>query len=141
MVISDAKEAAELSAELGYPVSTEAMEERLQYIVGLPAHVVYASCIDDRVVGWIDVGIVHHLQSAPFGEIGGLVVGSEYRDLGIGHQLVRKAEQWILAQGVRTVLVRSQIKRERAHRFYLEQNFSRLKTSAVFTKSLEPQED
>jgi GNAT superfamily N-acetyltransferase len=90
------------------------------------------------LVGWIDVGIVHHLQSGPFGEIGGLIVSEKYHGCGIGAALVETAEKWIASHNVHKVLVRSQIAREGAHAFYIRQNFSRTKTSAVFTKSIGP---
>jgi GNAT superfamily N-acetyltransferase len=136
MLPADAADAAALSAELGYPVAAEVIEARLRRLAELDAHVVYAACVDDRVVGWIDVGIVYHLQSEPYGEIGGLIVSADYQGRGIGHILVRKAEEWVASQSITRVLVRSQIAREGAHNFYLRQNFSRVKTSAVFTKQL-----
>ena len=137
LMCSDAAEAAKLSAELGYPVTTEAMAERLRQFATMTSHAVFAASLEGLVVAWIDVSIVHHLQSEPYGEIGGLVVSGEYRGCGIGRKLVEAAEQWIASQKIATVLVRSQIAREGAHAFYLQQNFSRLKTSAVFTKTLE----
>ena len=136
MVPSDAASAAELSGELGYAATAEAMHARLSRLADLRDHVVYAACLNAEVVGWIDVGIVHHLQSPAYGEIGGLVVSINQRGRGIGKKLVQAAEQWIAAKGITTILVRSQIAREAAHRFYLQQDFKRIKTSAVFTKSL-----
>jgi GNAT superfamily N-acetyltransferase len=133
---SDAAQAAELSGELGYAATADAMHARLLQLADLPDHVVYAACLDDEVVGWIDVGIVHHLQSPPYGEIGGLVVSANHRGRGIGKKLVGMAEQWITGKGVTTILVRSQLAREAAHQFYLQQNFSRTKTSAVFSKRI-----
>jgi GNAT superfamily N-acetyltransferase len=125
---SDAKQAAELSGELGYAASADTMHARLLQLADLRDRVVYAACLDGEVVGWIDVGIVHHLQSPPFGEIGGLVVSSSHRGRGIGKKLVGVAEQWITGKGIATILVRSQLAREAAHRFYLEQDFCRIKT-------------
>jgi ribosomal protein S18 acetylase RimI-like enzyme len=102
----------------------------------MAGHVVYAACLHGRVVGWIDVGIVQHLQSPPYGEIGGLIVSGKHRAWGIGRKLVDKAEKSIANEEVTTDPVRSRIAREAAHSFYLRLNFSRLKTSTVFTKSL-----
>jgi len=133
---SDAKDAAELSAELGYPVPVGEMEARIDQFAGMKDHAVYVASLEDRIVGWIDVGIVQHLQSGPYGEIGGLIVSQKYQGCGIGRQLIEKAEEWIAGRGVSKVVVRSQISRERAHNFYLQQNFLRVKTSAVFTKML-----
>ena len=137
MIPADARDASELSSELGYPVAAEVMEARLKQLAPVENHAVFAACLQDRVVGWIDVGIVHHLQSQPYGEIGGLIVSAQHQGCGIGATLLATAEQWIASQQVSKMLVRSQIAREGAHAFYLRQNFVRLKTSVVFTKSLE----
>lgn len=99
-------------------------------------HVVYVACLAGEVVGWVDVGVAHHLQSEPRAEIGGLVVASEARGAGIGRLLVERAEGWARQRGLKSVVARSQIAREAAHRFYLREGYARTKTSAVFTKTL-----
>jgi GNAT superfamily N-acetyltransferase len=134
---SDAGDAAELSAELGYPVALDVMEARLRQFAGLKHHALFAACWNGRVVGWIDVGIVHHLQSGSSGEIGGLIVARAHQGRGIGAKLVRAAEDWIRSQNLTDVIVRSRITRKAAHAFYLRQKYCRLKTSAVFSKILE----
>ncbi len=134
--VTDAGAVARLSGELGYPVDLESMKQRIEQLTSLNNHVVYAACVGDKVLGWIDVGIVHHLQAEPCGEIGGLVVDSEFRSRGIGALLVAKGEQWAAERGIAKMRVRSRIAREAAHRFYLRLNYSHLKTSAVFVKTL-----
>lgn len=60
----DAGAVAQLSGELGYPVSGPRMERRIRVHMALSDHVTYVACLPaDRVVGWIYVGIVHHLQA------------------------------------------------------------------------------
>jgi len=136
IALTDAEVAARLSGELGYPASTAAMEARIRNLASLPAHAVFVACIDDTVVGWIDVGVVYHLQTEPYGEIGGLVVASGFRSAGVGRSLVIRAEEFTRQLGIGKMLVRSQIAREAAHRFYLRDGYERTKTSAVFTKAL-----
>jgi len=133
---ADADAAAKLSEELGYPVSPIEMEQRIESLQQLTDHVVYVACVAGAVVGWIDVGISRHLQSEPRAEIGGLVVSSEVRGRGIGRHLVTCAENWARQRGLRGMVVRSQIAREEAHNFYLREGYARMKTSAVFTKTL-----
>jgi ribosomal protein S18 acetylase RimI-like enzyme len=136
---TDADAAAELSGQLGYPVSAEVMKQRIEAALALSDHFVVVACTfnPERVVGWIDVSVVHHLQNEPFGEIGGLVVASDCRNLGIGQKLVRHAEEWIRAnKKITRMVVRSQVSREAAHRFYLREGYTRWKTSAVFSKEL-----
>jgi GNAT superfamily N-acetyltransferase len=134
--IADAASAAQLSAEFGYPNSVEIMERRIAALRNRSDHIVFIACIDQTAVGWIDVGIVHHFQSEPYGEIGGFVVSEKHRSAGVGKQLIARAEQWMLERGLRRALVRSQIVREAAHRFYLREGYARVKTSAVFEKEL-----
>jgi GNAT superfamily N-acetyltransferase len=135
----DAPAAAELSGQLGYPVSCEAMQARIESYAQFEDHVVFVACTrsPERTVGWIDVSIVRHLQNEPFGEIGGLVVADGTRGLGVGRKLLERAEDWICSEKkIKRVVVRSQISREQAHRFYLREGYSRWKTSAVFSKEL-----
>lgn len=135
ITLADAARAAELSGELGYPVSPEVMQKRIASLS--PDHAVYVACLDKEVAAWIDVSVTHHLQSDPRAEIGGLVVSSKLRSRGIGHVLVAPAEQWARERGLQSVIVRSQIAREAAHNFYLHEGYARTKTSAVFTKKLD----
>ncbi|MGC2660263.1 MAG: GNAT family N-acetyltransferase [Bryobacteraceae bacterium] len=132
----DAETAAQLCEQLGYPVSVEAIKERIANVQTLQDRVVFVGSVLRVVVGWIDVGIIHHLQAEPHGEIGGFVISSEYRSKGIGQKLLAQAEHWVASRGISRIVVRSQIKREAAHRFYLREGYSQTKTSAVFSKDL-----
>ena len=133
---TDAGQAARLCEELGYPVAPEDMRERIAGLRNVPHHVVYVACMDETVIGWIDVGIVQHLQTERYGEIGGFVVSRNHRSRRIGQKLLVQAERWIIARGVTQVIVRSRISREAAHKFYVREGYSRTKTSAVFSKQL-----
>ena len=137
IVAKDAEAVARLSGELGYPVSAEQMEQRIRAQMKVPGHVTYiAAQPDGAVVGWIDVGITHHLQADPYAEIGGFVVSGEVRSLGIGKSLLARAEAWAAIRGMRRIVVRSQVVRERAHAFYLREGYRQTKTSAVFSKEI-----
>lgn len=134
---ADAGEAAKLSAELGYPVLVDVMAKRLAQFLTMDDHSVFGAYRQAQLIAWIDVGIVQHLQSGPYGEIGGLIVSRNYQGCGIGKALLGTAENWIASQNVEKILVRSQIAREGAHAFYTRQSFTHVKTSAVFTKSIQ----
>jgi GNAT superfamily N-acetyltransferase len=137
IALADAEAAAQLCEELGYPASIDAIRKRIAALQTLPDHMVYVICTGDMVIGWIDVRITQHLQTEPFGEIGGLVVSSAYRSRGVGQKLLAHAEHWIADQGITDIVVRSRITRESAHRFYLREGYSLTKTSAVFSKTLD----
>jgi GNAT superfamily N-acetyltransferase len=130
----DAEALARLSGELGYPVPEDVMRER---VIKLTEHqAVFVADTDHLVLGWIDVGLSFHLQSGLRAEIGGLVVSADARGQGIGRELLVRAEQWAREKGMNEVLLRSNSKRADAHRFYLRENYTQIKTSAVFVKSL-----
>ena len=134
--VTDADAAAGLCSELGYPVDLRAMKERIERLISSSDHVVYVACTELRVIGWIDVAINNHLATGAFGEIGGLIVSREHRSTGIGRRLVNEAERWVAARGIARMVVRSRMTREAAHRFYLREGYSLIKTSAVFSKEL-----
>jgi GNAT superfamily N-acetyltransferase len=131
---ADAQAIAELSAELGYPATAEIILERLSFARQLGGHTLFVAEEDSRITAWVDLSISHHIQSGAYVEIGGLVVRTDARGRGIGALLVRAAEDWARSNAIATVLVRSQIAREDAHRFYLREGYERTKTSAVFQK-------
>ncbi|HEX4230085.1 MAG TPA: GNAT family N-acetyltransferase [Bryobacteraceae bacterium] len=133
---TDAEAAAQLCAELGYPVEAEPMRERIDELSDAKGRVVYVACVSNMVIGWIEVSIVRHLSSGASGEIGGFIVSSGYRGGGIGRQLIAQAEQWVAYKGAAKMVVRSRITREAAHRFYFREGYSITKTSAVFSKQL-----
>jgi len=134
---SDAEAIAELTAQLGYAVPVEEIAQRLRKVAGAEDHaVVVAYAQDGAVIGWMDIGIVFHLQSGTYCEIGGLVVAEQARNQGIGRELLAYAEKWGASKGMKKMLVRSNAKRADAHRFYLREQYEMVKTSAVFEKRL-----
>lgn len=134
--MEDAEAAAALCMQLGYPTNAEAVLARIRQITADPRHSVLVACVDDSVVGWIDLSIEYHLQSEPAALIGGLVVAEAARGQGIGRQLCQAAEAWARGCGMTRIRVRSNAIRERAHAFYLRDGYARVKTSAVFEKTL-----
>jgi GNAT superfamily N-acetyltransferase len=130
----DAEAAAELSGELGYRCTTEDLRERIEELSCTADRVAFAAVLDGQMVGWIDAAMERHLQYAANAVIGGLVVREDTRGLGIGRRLCVEVEEWARSKSVPLVRVRSQIKREDAHRFYLRDGYSKVKTSLVFEK-------
>ena len=132
----DAEAAAELSSQLGYPSSADDLRERIEELSRTTDRVAFAAVVDGKMVGWIDVAMERHLQYAASAVIGGLVVREDMRGQGVGRRLCLEVEQWARSQSVPLVRVRSQIKREDAHRFYLRDGYRKVKTSLVFEKPL-----
>jgi GNAT superfamily N-acetyltransferase len=65
-----------------------------------------------------------------------LVVDEACRGQGIGHLLIRQAEQWAWEQGSSTMCVRSNAIRKGAHAFYERAGYENIKTSLTFRKTL-----
>ncbi len=129
----------ELAGELGYPSSEAEIGERLRLLLAHPElHAVFVA--EDEAgapAAWIHVFAAHRLESDPFAEIGGLVVGEASRGGGLGETLVRRAEEWAREHGLSHLRVRSNVVREHAHRFYERLGFERLKSQVVLAKPLD----
>jgi GNAT superfamily N-acetyltransferase len=134
----DADGLASLSAELGYPGIASELRARVEDLHARPGHAIFvADSPDLEVIGWIHVCLCHHLESEPFAEVAGLVVAQAHRSSGVGAALLEAAEEWAGEQGMDTIRVRSNVVRERAHRFYLRQGYHKAKEQAVFVKGLD----
>jgi PhnO protein len=136
LTADDAEGAAELSGQLGYSCPAEDLRERIEELSGTAERVAFAAVVDGQIVGWIDAAMERHLQYAASAVIGGLVVREDTRGLGVGRRLCLEVEEWARSRSVPLVRVRSQIKREDAHRFYLRDGYRKVKTSLVFEKAV-----
>jgi len=133
---ADARAMAALAGELGYPSSEAEVVDRLRRLGEQPdQHAVYVvENPPGRIAAWLHVRASYQVESDPFAEIGGLVVGERDRGARIGEALVRRAETWALERGFTRLRVRSNVIRERAHGFYERIGFERVKNQAVFEK-------
>lgn len=137
---SDATAIAALAGELGYPVTTDAIRDRLARLAATPATdaVFVAVGAEDTPIGWLHVGIREALEHGRRGEILGLVVAGTARGGGIGRALVAAAERWVADRGETEVTVRSNAARTASHPFYLRLGYERVKTSEVYRRSVDP---
>lgn len=131
---ADATALANLATQLGYPSSPDEVEARLSAVLNDPKHLVLVAQRADRVAGWAHAYAVCLVESDPHVELGGLVVDASVRDRGIGKQLLAAVESWASQKGCRTVSVRSNVIRQRAHAFYAAQGYAEIKTQKVFRK-------
>jgi GNAT superfamily N-acetyltransferase len=136
LTVDDAEAAAELSSQLGYPCLAGDLRERIDELLLAADRVAFAAVVDGQIAGWIDAAMERHLQSPASAVIGGLVVREDMRGQGVGRRLCLEVEEWARSKSVPLVRVRSQIKREDAHRFYLRDGYRKVKTSFVFEKTV-----
>ncbi|HET7778035.1 MAG TPA: GNAT family N-acetyltransferase [Rudaea sp.] len=134
----DVASLAGLSTQLGYPATADMLSDRLMRVrdegVG---QVFVAADAHGRVLGWTHVVPRLHLEESPFAELAGLVVGEGARGAGVGAALLSAAEQWAREHGFAHFRVRSNVVRERAHRFYLREGYVERKRQVVFDKTLD----
>lgn len=74
------------------------------------------------------------LIAEPFAELAALVISEKVRGQRVGSVLLAAAEAWAREQGFASMRVRSNVLRERAHRFYLREGYAEKKRQAVFLK-------
>ena len=133
---------ARLAGELGYPSTREQVAARLDEILDRTDHAVFVAESDEvgdggkRVTGWIHAFVQRTIESDPTVEICGLVVAEGSRGCGIGRLLMEQAERWGRGTRCSTMTVRSNIVRERAHKFYQRLGYSLVKTQRVFRKQV-----
>jgi GNAT superfamily N-acetyltransferase len=132
---ADAEALAVLSGQLGYPADAPAILRRLADIADRGVVLV---AVDPRgaVCGFAHAEPRRLLIAEPFVELAALVVSETARGSGAGAALLAAVETWTRGQGIAGVRVRSNVLRERAHRFYLREGYAERKRQAVFLKRL-----
>ncbi|GLQ52043.1 GNAT family N-acetyltransferase [Dyella flava] len=133
---NDAPELARLAAELGYPTSVEAMQDRLSVLLPHPDHRITVTEADGVLCGWIAAERRRTLESGERVEIVGLVVDARHRNIGVGRMLVTDAEHWAVQMGFDSISVRSNVTREASHPFYEQLSYVRRKTQHAYIKHL-----
>ncbi len=127
-----------LSDQLGYPCTINEITKRFYEISKSSRHALFVA-IDDKnnVCGWIQVNQeMATLVADERAEISALIVDEKMRGKNIGSLLVKEAENWALTQKLSFMRVRSNITRDKAHRFYLREGYTLAKSWHLFTKSL-----
>jgi N-acetylglutamate synthase-like GNAT family acetyltransferase len=134
---SDCEEIAELCGQLGYSSTAEEIRNRLGEMRDPSHHAVYVAELQDgSVVGWIGICVFRAVAVESFAEISGLIVDEAMRSRGIGKALLNAAQEWTRHAELDVLTVRTNVLRDRAHRFYETSGFELLKTQKVFRKRL-----
>jgi GNAT superfamily N-acetyltransferase len=131
---------ARLITELGYPTDAAAQRDRLARRMALREAISLDLLVardGNAIVGLASVAALDiDLQEGDLAEIRGLVVLGERRGERIGEHLVHAAEAWARARGARTLMVRTNVTRTGAHRFYERLGFVQSKTSRTYRIAL-----
>ena len=133
----DAARIAQLSGELGYPASAEQIAARLRQLTPATKHAVFvAESAEGGLIGWVHVSTSYLLESDLRAEVNGLIVAEGQRSAGAGAKLLQAAEEWARKRGCKGMNVRSNVIRERAHKFYEANGYEHYKTQKAFRKPL-----
>lgn len=133
----DVDDITKLAGALGYPTTIDEMQHRLAHLLTHSEHIVYVAQLPKAAVaGWIHLSISDTIVAGRQAVVNGLVVQENYRKLGIGKSLLQQGEKWASFQNCDAVLVRSNVIREDAHRFYNRLGYSHLKNQVAFRKAL-----
>jgi GNAT superfamily N-acetyltransferase len=134
---ADAAAIAELSGQLGYPTTVGEMQGRLRDVLKDREGACFVA-VDaaGKVMGWIHVSVTPLLEVERRAEVNGLVVDQRVRSLGAGAVLLAAGENWARRRRSRTMSVRSNVLRRRAHGFYLRNGYEHYKTQKAFRKTL-----
>ena len=133
---NDSARIAELSALLGYPATGQEIAQRMERMRPTALHAVFVAESEKLVTGWLHVSVTPLLEVPLRAEVNGLVVDEKRRSTGSGAKLLQAAERWAAKKGCKSVSVRSNVMRERAHDFYLRNGYEHYKTQKAFRKYL-----
>ena len=134
----DASAINALASTLGYPEQIEVMQARLEKIIALADQLVVLAEDQNHVVcGWLTAHAFDTLATGFRVQITGLVVSDKHRRMGIGRQLVARAEEWARTLGAKSVVVFSNVKRTESHAFYPVVGYTHTKTEAVYRKAID----
>jgi GNAT superfamily N-acetyltransferase len=132
----DAAGVANLVVQLGYDITIDAARRRLVQIMDRVDHAAFVATNDNRIVGFIHAAVTESLEHEPRGEIRTLSVDEDHRSTGIGERLLEVIEGWAKQRRLQKIRVRSNVKRERARRFYERHGYEVVKSQNVFDKTL-----
>jgi GNAT superfamily N-acetyltransferase len=133
----DARALVPLFEQLGYPTPEPVIAARLQ--AQDERTIVLVAVRGGMAAGFVAVAIQDDILVGERATVLGLVVDERERGGGIGAELLRAAEHWAFERGATMIVVRTNVIRERAHRFYVREGYRLHKTQRIFEKTKPPQ--
>jgi GNAT superfamily N-acetyltransferase len=132
----DAARIAELSGQLGYPATAREMAGRLKRVRKDANAACFVAEDKGEIFGWVHASVTDLLEVDRRAEINGLVVEEKTRSRRTGKYLLEAAENWAREKKCKGVSVRSNVLRERAHRFYEGNGYECYKVQKAFRKKI-----
>src|ERR1700739_3247486 len=135
--LTDAEKIAELAGQLGYPTAVKEMKGRLREVFkDKDAACFVADLRESGLAGGVHVSTTPLLEVERRAEVNGLVVDERARSRRVGAMLLEAAEKWARGKRCKSMSVRSNVLRERAHGFYLRNGYEHYKTQKACRKEL-----
>ena len=134
--LQDAPAFARLARQLGYPSSPDQIRKRMTAVRRDHDHLVLAADFGGHVLGWAHAYVRRSIGSDVCVELAGLVVDEAHRGRGVGSLLMDGVEAWAQCKRVGEVCLRSNIIRNRAHKFYEARGYAKVKSQHAFRKTL-----
>jgi GNAT superfamily N-acetyltransferase len=134
---SDIAQLTPLCGQLGYPSSEEDVRARLAGIEAAPLHTLWvAETSDGKLAGFLNAFVMRTIDTDVRVEVAALVVDDAQRSRGVGKLLIEQVESWARENGCGTIGLRSNVIRDRAHKFYERLGYVHYKTQKAFRKTL-----
>ena len=124
-----------LNQVLGYEYSLEKTKKQLVKLLNRSTDKIFVACVEDRVVGYIQISDYECLYNDPLKNIMGLAVDRDFQNRGIGRALLSKAEEWARDQGSTGLRLNSGMERKEAHGFYEHCGYKNRKEQKNYIKS------
>ena len=124
--LKDTSYLTELTNELGYETTMEQMTLRMKTIMQLDDYWTFVAVINEKVVGYIGLNKNFFWeQEGYYLKIQALVVNSQFRQLGVGQNLICTVEELARQTNAKSILLNcgNRDERQSAHRFYTKVGF------------------
>ncbi|WP_348945279.1 GNAT family N-acetyltransferase [Chitinibacter sp. FCG-7] len=120
----DAQAISQLMQQLGYEISPELMQSKIEFMTMSEMDAVFVAEITDQIVGVISIHALELFHACgKLGRITSLVVDKNMRQQGVGKLLFSTTESFFRAQNCVRIEVTSSDHRTDAHAFYQSLGF------------------
>jgi GNAT superfamily N-acetyltransferase len=118
-ISSDVPAISDAMAQLGYPCHPDELPPRIARLADDPDVLLTIAEHHGKAVGLVTAHVIRAIhKSDPVAMLTALVVLESARGLGIGKQLVARAEDWARSRGATAISLTSALRRAEAHEFY-----------------------
>ena len=119
---------------LGYDYPLNKTKDKLQFVLSLPADKIFVAEINNKVVGYIHLSAYECIYFESMKNILALAVDENYRNQGVGRQLIQAGEAWAKETGSKGIRLSSGFNRTEAHQFYRHCGYELRKEQKNFIK-------